>query len=744
MSESRQRTEVDVDGQCHGGSAGVFNTPRAGKDDRAGIAGLTRPSPRSAIVYRWLVGIGGLLALAALAPALRWDVSLGVLVAAVVLTEILLLIPVDRGTRSYISLASVFVFSAFLGFGAIAAAAIHVLALVIGALIPWRATEAMTPRTLRFLVFNGGQLALSAILSGVVVWVVYRVPLDGRGDDQPASIVLFALTYFLVNSTLVSGAVWLQLGSTVVRDRFWTETTRWTALSLVVTTPLALIVEALAERIGFLLSVALIFASLVAVGRMIDLNLRLRERNLALARATAELRTLNAVGQALSATLDLDALFEELARQVQRVVPADAFMVALVDRESGVLRFPFQIHGGVRQPAREEPLDEGQGIVGRVVRAGAPIVDGDIESFALRTERGEAIAGDTMRDRWFASALAVPIRAGPETIGALCVKSHERDVYGSGRIDLLVTVAAQASVAIHNAHLFAAERAAVQAKQDFLSVVSHELRTPITSITGYSQLLKRRLVREHAAGTGVPGGPHLEMVEVIEEQTRVLGRLVDDLLELSRLQGGRLSFVMETVNLAEIARDAVGGLPPDRSGAPPRISLNVPAVVPVRGDEVRLQQVFDNLLSNALKYSPPGSPVTVTVEGRDGSVDVAVVDHGAGIPPEEQTRIFEPFTRAGRSDAGDRGLGLGLSICREIVAAHGGNIWVESRQGQGSVFRFRLPLIASSEPESDAHAGDPDVAPTMQRPPARLTDGPERADGERSSASADARSCPPQ
>ncbi len=744
MSESRQRTEVDVDGQCHGGSAGVFNTPRAGKDDRAGIAGLTRPSPRSAIVYRWLVGIGGLLALAALAPALRWDVSLGVLVAAVVLTEILLLIPVDRGTRSYISLASVFVFSAFLGFGAIAAAAIHVLALVIGALIPWRATEAMTPRTLRFLVFNGGQLALSAILSGVVVWVVYRVPLDGRGDDQPASIVLFALTYFLVNSTLVSGAVWLQLGSTVVRDRFWTETTRWTALSLVVTTPLALIVEALAERIGFLLSVALIFASLVAVGRMIDLNLRLRERNLALARATAELRTLNAVGQALSATLDLDALFEELARQVQRVVPADAFMVALVDRESGVLRFPFQIHGGVRQPAREEPLDEGQGIVGRVVRAGAPIVDGDIESFALRTERGEAIAGDTMRDRWFASALAVPIRAGPETIGALCVKSHERDVYGSGRIDLLVTVAAQASVAIHNAHLFAAERAAVQAKQDFLSVVSHELRTPITSITGYSQLLKRRLVREHAAGTGVPGGPHLEMVEVIEEQTRVLGRLVDDLLELSRLQGGRLSFVMETVNLAEIARDAVGGLPPDRSGAPPRVSLNVPVVVPVRGDEVRLQQVFDNLLSNALKYSPPGSPVTVTVEGRDGSVDVAVVDHGAGIPLEEQTRIFEPFTRAGRSDAGDRGLGLGLSICREIITAHGGKIWVESRLGQGSVFRLRLPLIASSEPESDAHAGDPDVAPTMPRPPARLTDGPERADGERSSASADARSCPPQ
>ncbi len=710
--------------QRHGGSAGVFGPLGMRNADRAGITDVTRPLPRSATAYRWAVGVGGLLVLAVLAPALRWDPDLGVLVLAVVLTEILLLMPMDRGTRSYISLASVFVFTTFLGFGAVAAAAVHVLALAIVALIPWRATEAMTPRTLRFLVFNGGQLALSAILAGVVVWVVYRVPLDGRGDDQPASIVLFALTYFLVNSTLVSGAVWTRLGANVVRDRFWTETTRWTALSLVVTTPLALIVEALAERIGFLLGVALIFASLVAVGRMIDLNLRLRERNQALARATAELRTLNAVGQALSATLDLDALFEELARQVQRVVPADAFMVALADREAGLLRFPFQIHGGVRQPAREEPLGQGQGIVGRAVQAGVPIVDTDIESFALRTVQGGAGARDTARDRWFASALAVPIRAGTETIGALCVKSHERDVYGTGRIDLLVTVAAQAAVAIHNAHLFAAERAAVQAKQDFLSVVSHELRTPITSITGYSQLLQRRLLREREAVAAAPLASHLEMVEVIEEQTRVLGRLVDDLLELSRLQGGRLSFVMERANLAEIARDAVAGLPPDRSGAPPRVALDAPITAPVHGDAVRLQQVFDNLLSNALKYSPPGSPVTVTVEERDRWVEVAVTDQGSGISPEEQTRVFEPFTRSGAASAGDRGLGLGLSICREIVAAHGGRIWVESCQGQGSVFRFSLPLVASTGP--NAQAKGLHGASVAARPP-RSANGEEHA-----------------
>ncbi len=688
------------------------------------------------MAYRWVVGVGGLLALAALIPGLRWDPDLAVLVVAVILTEFLLLLPVDRGTGSYISLASVFVFTAFLGFGAIAAAVVHVLALFIVALIPWRTKETMAPRTLRFLIFNGGQLALSAILAGVMVWIVYRIPLDGRGDEQPASIVLFALTYFLVNSTLISGAVWLRLGSTVVRDRFWTETTRWTALSLVVTTPLALIVEALAERIGFLLGVALIFASLVAVGRMIDLNLRLRERNQALARATAELRTLNAVGQALSATLDLDALFEELARQVQRVVPADVFMVALVERDAGLLRFPLQIHGGVRQPEREEPLDEGQGIVGRAVRAGVPIVDGDIETFALRTARGVTGAGNMAPARRFASALAVPIRAGTETIGALCVKSYERDVYGSARIDLLQTVAAQAAVAIHNAHLFAAERAAVQAKQDFLSVVSHELRTPITSITGYSQLLHRRLAREGSAAVGSPTATHLQVVEVIEEQTKVLGRLVDDLLELSRLQGGRLSFVMEPVDLAEIARDAVAGLPPDRSGTPPRVVLEAPMTVPVHGDAVRLRQVFDNLLSNALKYSPSGSSVTVTVEGRGEGVEISVADQGVGIPPEEQTRVFEPFIRPGAAAEGDRGLGLGLSICRDIVAAHGGKIWVESCQGQGSVFRFCLPLIASTW--SDRQANSLHAASPAQRSPARSADGDGRTGGTSSIDSPDA------
>ena len=714
-------------GQCRGGSAGAFDLFRIGNADRAGVPDVKKRSPRSASAYRWVVGIGGLLSLVVLAPAIRWDVDLGILAGAVVLTEILLLMPVDRGTRSYVSLASVFVFSAYLGFGAIAAAAVHVLALLVVALIPWRPTAAMAPRTLRFLIFNGGQLALSAILAGVAVWVVYGVPLDGRGDDQPASIVLFALAYFLVNSTLVSAAVWLRVGSTVVRDRFWTETTRWTALSLVVTTPLALIVEALAERSGVLLGVALIFASLVAVGRMIDLNLRLRERNEALARATAELRTLNAIGQALSATLDLDSLFEELGHQVGRVVPADAFMIALVDREAGVLRFPYQIHGGVRQPPREEPLDGEPGIVARAARGGDAIVNGDIESFALQTAQGDVLPGVAGRERRFASALAVPIRVGTETIGALCVKSHERDVYGPARVDLLVTVGAQAAVAIHNARLFAAERAAVQAKQDFLSVVSHELRTPITSITGYSQLLRRRLARERDGESGTPPMSHLEVVEVIEEQTGVLGRLVDELLEVSRLQGGRLSFVMEPTDLAKIARDAVAAVPPGRSGNPPMVSLNAPPTALVRGDAVRLQQLVDNLLSNALKYSPPGSPVTVTVNEGKGSVEVAVADRGNGIPPDLQTRIFEPFTRVAAAGGGDRGLGLGLSIAREIVAAHGGHIWVESREGQGSVFRFRLPLMGSSgsDPQSDLR----EDAPVVPLPLPRSEDGNGRIAG---------------
>ena len=641
--------------------------------------------------YRWWVGAVGFLLLFVALVASGGDgltaAESAVLVLAVVLTELMLIVPVEHGSRGYVSLSSVFVFAAFLALGAVAAATINVVAMLIWAVVPIRASPG-PPRTLRFLVFNAGQVGVASLLGGVAVWAGFGIPPDSPGDSAPGSVVLFALVAFLVNTALISGAVLLRDGAAAVRDRLWPETTRWTAISLLIATPLALFVVALADQIGLPLAVALVFASLVAVGRLIDLNLRLGQRNADLARATADLRTLNAIGQTLSATLDLDQLFAELAAQVQRVLPTDAFLVALVDREAGVLRFPFQLHGGVAQPEREEPLTGDGGIAAAAVRAGTPIVGDDTESFALRG------AADGAAERRFASAVAVPMRSGDTILGALTAKSVRPDAYGPERVALLETVAGQAAVAIRNAQLFRAERAAVEAKQQFLSIVSHELRTPITSITGYSQLLRRRLVREAATGLSDRVGrtSHAEMVAVIEDQARRLDSLVNDLLNLSHLDSGHLILVEEPCDLVALVAEAVADLRAARGESEPPILVDAGDQAPIAGDPVRLRQVLDNLLSNAIKYSPLGEPVSIAVRDEPASVSLVVADRGPGIPAALLDRVLQPFFRVeGADGAAARGLGLGLAICHEIVTAHGGHLSAENAPDGGAVFRVSLP-----------------------------------------------------
>ncbi|MBI2954932.1 MAG: GAF domain-containing protein [Chloroflexi bacterium] len=223
-------------------------------------------------------------------------------------------------------------------------------------------------------------------------------------------------------------------------------------------------------------------------------------------------------------------------------------------------------------------------------------------------------------------------------------------------------------------------------REEFISAVSHDLRTPIGVISGFGDLLGRWMSKE--------GAPENEKraVEAIKTSARRLNRMVQDLLDASRLEAHRLTLEKQAVDVAALVREVV-----DRLGtvlAPHPVRVEAPeAMPPVMADPGRIEQVLTNLLTNAAKYSGPESEILVRAQARPKEVVVAVTDHGPGIPPEDIPKLFTRFyrTEAARA-ASPEGLGIGLYISRGLIEAHGGRIWVESEPGKGSTFCFTLPV----------------------------------------------------
>jgi signal transduction histidine kinase len=237
-----------------------------------------------------------------------------------------------------------------------------------------------------------------------------------------------------------------------------------------------------------------------------------------------------------------------------------------------------------------------------------------------------------------------------------------------------------------------AERDLVRTKDELVSVVSHELRTPLASVVGFAELLRTRELAD---------AQRQQYLTVILEEGRRLTALINDFLDLQRMESGRQDIVPRSLDLQPLLEQVVTAAGPD----PLRpIDVEIPSGLrSVRADPDRVQQVIANLISNARKYSPAGGPIHVSAREADGQVIVSVVDNGLGVPPEAIPRMFEKFFRIDNSDRrAITGTGLGLAICRKIVEAHGGRVWAESDGlGHGSRFSFTLPLATATPATGD-------------------------------------------
>jgi signal transduction histidine kinase len=232
-------------------------------------------------------------------------------------------------------------------------------------------------------------------------------------------------------------------------------------------------------------------------------------------------------------------------------------------------------------------------------------------------------------------------------------------------------------------------READRLKDEFVALISHDLRTPLTSITGYVELALEEDLTDDVRG----------FLQVVARNSDRLLRLVNDLLFVARLQAGDMMLEQEHLDLADIVRDGVEAMEPRAAAKDITLSCVVGAVPPVHADRGRVLQVLDNLVSNALKFTPEGGAVHISLEERDGNVRLEVSDSGMGISAADQRRLFERFFRAGNAvEQQVPGTGLGLYICRAIAEAHDGSISVRSELGRGSAFRFELPAVRAAVP----------------------------------------------
>ena len=234
-----------------------------------------------------------------------------------------------------------------------------------------------------------------------------------------------------------------------------------------------------------------------------------------------------------------------------------------------------------------------------------------------------------------------------------------------------------------------------QIRAEFVDNLSHELRTPLTTVS----LLAETLARDaDAAGDAVPAKMRERIVK-IEVETGHLVQMVNELLDLARIESGGPLVLLDDVDVGRVVRDSVERLRlfADRQGL--RLVVEVPDHLPeVRGDEDRIGQVVVNLVHNALKFGGDSGDVTVRVRQEGAEVITSVEDHGIGVPVADQGRIFERFYKVDRARVRGGGTGLGLSIARHVLGQHGGRIWVESEEGRGSTFSFALPIAAGPEP----------------------------------------------
>jgi signal transduction histidine kinase len=413
----------------------------------------------------------------------------------------------------------------------------------------------------------------------------------------------------------------------------------------------------------------------------------LRERTDELARSVEELRALGDVSQAVNSTLDLATVLSTIVSRAVQLSGTEAGTIYEFDERQTELQLRSS-HGmsdELIQALQDQHLGIGEPTVDQAVARREPVQIEDL------TASPSTPARDIVARAGYRALLVVPLLGRDHVLGTLVVRRKQPGEFPQNTVDLLKTFAAQSVLAIQNAHLFTEidEKSrqleiASQHKSQFLANMSHELRTPLNAILGYTELILDSIE---------PSEKMREVLERLQVNGKHLLGLINDVLDLSKIEAGQLTLSLADYSLKDVVHTVFTAVESLATGKNLALTTDIAPNLPIgHGDERRLAQVLLNLVGNAIKFTDKGE-VAIKANTANGSFTVAVRDTGPGIAPSDQGKIFEEFQQADNSATKRKGgTGLGLSIAKRIIEMHGGCIWVESEIGKGSMFAFTIPV----------------------------------------------------
>jgi GAF domain-containing protein/anti-sigma regulatory factor (Ser/Thr protein kinase) len=415
----------------------------------------------------------------------------------------------------------------------------------------------------------------------------------------------------------------------------------------------------------------------------------LRARTTELSRSVEELRALGEVGAAVSSTLDVDTVLTTIVTHATQLSGTQSGLIYDYDesREELHARAAVGLSQDIIDALRRDPLRKGEGVTGGAIANRRPVQVADITVASVYESRIRPL----MLDSGFRAVLAVPLIREDQVLGSLVVSRKQPGEFSREVVDLLTTFASQSALAMQNARLFQQLQVASKHKSQFLANMSHELRTPLNAILGYTELVVDQIYGE------VPEKIS-EVLDRVQKSGRHLLGLINDVLDLSKIEAGQLTLVLSDYAFSDVVQTVVSALGSLAAEKQLQLTIDVASDLPVaHGDERRITQVLLNLVGNAIKFTEQGA-VAIRASASDGTFLVAVADTGPGIKEQDQEKIFEEFQQSDTAIAKTKsGTGLGLAIAKRIVELHGGRIWVESVLGKGSTFFVSLPVASAKK-----------------------------------------------
>lgn len=430
-------------------------------------------------------------------------------------------------------------------------------------------------------------------------------------------------------------------------------------------------------------------------------------------RKSAEVSRLAEVAREISTNLDLDTALGNIVSAAASLVAADSGTVALLDAERRRIFYPYHFNMPAELMGLSVP--EGAGLAGKIIRTGRPVIVNDYQAHPAHVPEFAAAGVEAL--------LGVPLLVGKRSVGALGLFRKQADrPFLAGDVEVIMAIAEQAAIAIDNARLYSelartarqletrvrertdalsrmyseserrgqalAEaneqlRQAGRLKNEFLANVSHELRTPITSVIGFSRLII----------DGYDGAVNAEQSQdlaIVLANAEELLRLINDLLDLSRIEAGRVDMLLKEVEPGLLVEEVAASMGSQASQKGLEMKSRLAAgMKPVRMDRGKIRQVLVNLVNNAIRYTSEGEVVVSCRQTPDETL-FEVSDTGIGMTPDQADQVFDRFYQAAHEPE-KGGMGLGLTISRRLVEMHGGQIRVESTYGEGSTFSFTIP-----------------------------------------------------